>query len=107
VTLKPDALVSAGVGDVERTSFVEVDLATESLPTIGRKCAAFVAYWRTGLEQQRHGVFPAVVWLTTNTRRAAQISGVVRRLPAEAQALFRVALLAEAVTALTGTGGAG
>jgi hypothetical protein len=107
VTLKPDALVCLGVGDTERTAFVEVDLATESLPTIGRKCAAFVAYWRSGMEQRRHGVFPAVVWLTTNARRAEQIAGVVQRLPAEAQALFRVALLTETVATLAGTGGAG
>jgi len=95
VTLKPDAYVRVGVGDYEVSSFVEVDLGTESRPTIGRKCRAYVSYWRTGLEQQRHGVFPRVVWLVTDQRRLDGIADVIRRLPGDAHQLFTVALIAD------------
>ena len=58
VTLKPDAFVQLGIGDIERSLFVEVDLSTESQPVIQRKCRVYAAYWRTGLEAQHRGVFP-------------------------------------------------
>lgn len=90
--LKPDAYVRLGVGEFERSAFVEVDMASESLPTIQRKCRAFIAYWRTGLEQQREGVFPLVLWLVPDDQRRLRLVDVMGRLATEAQALFRVAL---------------
>lgn len=105
VILKPDAYVELGIGDEERSAFVEVDLATESGPTIARKCAAYIAYWRSGVEQAQREVFPAVVWLTTTPQRVARIADVVRRLPADGRALFQVALLPRGVAVLSGTAG--
>lgn len=95
-TLKPDAFVRIGIGRFERNIFIEVDLATESLPTIRRKCEVFVAYWRTGSEQQRRGVYPQVMWLVPSDHRRRGISEVVQRLVADTRALFTVALLSEA-----------
>ena len=45
--VKPDAYVCVGVGEIERSTFVEIDLATESPNTVYRKCQAFVSYWRS------------------------------------------------------------
>lgn len=101
ITLKPDAFVRLGVGDVEVLAFVEQDLATESLPTIARKLAVYVAYWRSGQEQRQHGVFPRVWWLVPTTGRAEAIRRVVAGLAREAQALFAVCLAHEATAALT------
>lgn len=80
VTLKPDAFVRVGVGDYELASFVEMDLGTESVPTIRRKCQVYLRYWQTGLEQQRHGVFPRVVWLVPDQHRVDKITGAIKRL---------------------------
>jgi hypothetical protein len=91
ITLKPDAFVRVGIGEYELASFVEVDLGTESVPTIRRKCQVYLRYWRAGLEQQRHGVFPRVVWLVPNQRRADKITDAIRRLiRSSAHGLFAV-----------------
>jgi len=101
VTLKPDAFVRLGVGEYEMSAFIEQDQDTESLPTIARKCEVYLAYYRTGQEEQRHGVFPLVWWLVPNSKRLNEIAGVIRRLSGEAHVLFRVALSGEAVTRLS------
>lgn len=80
IMLKPDAFVRVGVADYELTSFVEVDLGTESVPTVRRKCLVYLRYWRAGLEQQRHGVFPRVIWLVPDQRRADKIISAIKRL---------------------------
>jgi hypothetical protein len=99
--LKPDAVTRLGIEDVELSAFIELDLGTESLPTIQRKCQRYLAYWQTGQEQQTHGVFPRVWWLVPNQPRQQGIGGVVDRLAREAQALFTVVLRAEAAERLT------
>src|SRR6185437_1483838 len=107
VTLKPDAYVRVGVGDIERSAFVEVDLSTESPTTLHRKCLAFIAYWRAGLEQQHRGVFPAVLWLVPDERRQHRLLDVVRHLSHDAQHLFHVALLGDGPGLLTAPEGGG
>jgi hypothetical protein len=103
VVLKPDSFVRLGLGEMERSAFVEVDLGTESAPTIARKCGVFVAYWRSGIEQQRHGVFPSVLWLANSERGANRIAEAIGRLPHDVQHLFELALLGDAVATLTTT----
>jgi len=90
--LKPDAFVRLGVGDFELASFIEMDMASESLPTIARKCGVYVDYWRSGVEQRIHGMFPRVFWLVPHSKRLQAIGQVVRRLPQETRELFAVAL---------------
>jgi len=104
VTLKPDAFVRLGIGDVELSAFVEIDMGTESAPTIARKCGAYISYYRSGIEQNQHGVFPRVVWLANNPRSLGRISAVLHRLPREVQHLFAIAPTTAAVTALTDPG---
>ncbi|WP_284742819.1 replication-relaxation family protein [Amycolatopsis sp. RTGN1] len=101
LTLKPDAHVHVERDGYELTSFVEVDMATESLPTIHRKLDVYISYWRSGLEQARHEVFPRTWWTVPTPARRDAIQSVIRRLPTEAQGLFAVCLADEAVTHLT------
>jgi hypothetical protein len=100
ITLKPDAFVRLGVGAYEVSAFIEQDMSSESLPTIYRKSQRYVEYWRCGIEQHRHGVFPAVCWLVPDQKRLNGIARTLRGLAHDAQALFRVALTSEAVTLL-------
>lgn len=107
LTLKPDAFARLGVGDFERSAFIELDRGTESPATLTRKCQAYIAYFRTGLEQRNHGVFPSVLWLGTNARSVGRITDVVHRLPAEVRHLFQVAPHDGAIRILTDTAEAG
>jgi hypothetical protein len=102
ITLKPDAFVRIGVGDYELATFVEIDLGTESLPTIRRKCQVYLRYWRSGLEQQRAGVFPRVLWLVPDQRRVDGVTSVLKRLSrTSADGLFTVATVEQGPALLT------
>ena len=108
VVLKPDAAVQVGARDLILSTFVEVDLGTETLPTIQKKCERYIAYWRSGVEQQRTkmaddeaGVFPLVVWLVPDAHRRANITRVLGRLASDTAGLFTVALLEEGPSVLT------
>ncbi|MFC5099544.1 replication-relaxation family protein [Kibdelosporangium philippinense] len=100
ITLKPDAFVRLGVGDYELASFIEQDMATESLPTIVRKLAVYVTYWRTARNSRRTGsslgcggsfrLPPA------SSRRPEH-----QPVPSEARALFSVCLTTDALPSLT------
>ncbi|MEV6241020.1 replication-relaxation family protein [Lentzea sp. NPDC051838] len=107
VMVKPDAYVRVGFQEFERRAFVEVDLSTESLPTIERKCLRFIAHWRSGVEQQRHGVYPMVVWLVPDERRRQNIQRVIRRFTMEEAQLFTVALAADGPAFLSAPPAAG
>jgi hypothetical protein len=100
-TLKPDAYARLAVGEYVLSHFIEIDQATESLPTITRKCQVYIDYWRSGQEQHTHGVFPRIWWLVPNTARLNAIGSVIRGLPADAHALFAVVLTSEAASLLT------
>ncbi len=73
VTLKPDLHLYARNRDREYYAFLEVDRATENPGRIIRQCWRYDAYYRSGLEQQSVGVFPVVIWICPNPKRADQI----------------------------------
>lgn len=102
VWLKPDAFVRWGEGELEHLSFVEVDRATASAPTVARKLDTYRRYWQTGREQKRFGAFPRVVLLTPGEARRATLADAVSRQPSEARPLYRVELYEDAVRLLTG-----
>jgi len=102
VWLKPDAFCRFGTGRLEHLSFVEVDRATASVPTVARKLDCYRRYWQTGREQKRFGAFPRVILLTPHKARQAAVVTAVRRQPADARTLFRVGLATEALGLLTG-----
>ncbi|MCO5222572.1 MAG: replication-relaxation family protein [Thermomicrobiales bacterium] len=57
--LKPDLMVTVSSDAYDDHWYLEVDLGTESLPVLLRKCTAYEEYRRTGRPQSEHGVFLA------------------------------------------------
>jgi hypothetical protein len=98
--LKPDAAVTVQLGQFEDRWFLEIDRGTEATTTIGRACDRYRAYWSTGLEQEREGVFPRVLWLVPDASRYQQLVETLAKQPAEAWSLFAVALFDDAVSRL-------
>jgi hypothetical protein len=100
-TLKPDSYARLGVGDYEHTYFIEVDRSTEGSRAIDRQLRLYVAYYLSGTEQAERGVFPRVLWLTPDERRAEVIADSVRRLPSRDRELFQVVRFDQAIAAMT------
>lgn len=100
--LKPDLSIALRASDYEYHWFVEVDLSTHSAAAVVRKCQLYNRYWTTGIEQDRSGLFPRVLIVTPNARRAGLLEraiGDARQLSAK---LFAVTTTADAMACLTG-----
>lgn len=83
--LKPDLMVTLSSDAYDDHWYVEIDLGTESLPVLLRKCQAYEDYRRTGRAQAEHGVFPRVLWVMPTTARVARLTAAIAadtRLPA-------------------------
>lgn len=100
--LRPDGFLSLGVGNYELRWFVEVDRASESLPTVLAKCRLYADYYQSGMEQAAHeGVFPRVCWVVPDEVRAKRLRqgiGRDRQLPGR---LFMVTPSDNALQALS------
>ncbi|MGO4452557.1 replication-relaxation family protein [Arthrobacter sp. RAF14] len=86
--VKPDLSTElAGTPGAEDIAafFIEVDLGTESIPTLVGKCLSYEEYRRSGEEQRRFGGFPVIVWAMT----AARPQTAARRRQDLARALER------------------
>ena len=99
-TLKPDSFIRLGLGPYEDSYFIEVDRGTEGSRALERQLQLYAAYHLSGAEQQEHGVFPRVLWLVPDERRATVIQASVRRLAAADRELFRVARFDQAIDAM-------
>lgn len=80
-------------GSYEDRWFVEVDMGTESLPTLLTKCRLYMDYYRSGSEQASHGSFPQVLWTMHGPRakqRADALQQRVLRTPSLEPRLFRI-----------------
>ena len=104
ITLKPDAHAVVGVGEFEPHWFIEVDRSTETRPRILAKSRIYVDYQETGIEQDRHEVFPRVLWVTPDERRRAELDAVLLGLPLAERSIFDVTTDAEAIASLRGEG---
>jgi hypothetical protein len=101
--LRPDTFLVLGVGDYELRWFVEVDRASESLPTVLRKCQLYTDYYQSGTEQAKpSGVFPRVCWSVPDERRAERLQQIIDRDRTLPERLFVVTTAAETVTTLCG-----
>ena len=96
--LRPDAYAVVSRAGVDQLWWVEVDLATESLPTIRRKLRAYVDFWQRGGLGPR-GVMPRVLVTVPSERRAADICDERRTLGPLAGELVRVVLHRDAIQA--------
>ena len=68
-TMKPDMYAATAGGGYEDSWFIEVDMNTEAPSKIADKCARYAHYYRSGIEQERHGVFPLVAWIVHGEAR--------------------------------------
>ncbi len=100
--LRPDAYAVVGIGGDELHSFVEVDRGSESLPRLLRKCDQYAAYYQSGVEQARSGVFPQVVWLMDDDARIAKLTAAIEKRSDLPTPLFVVASDSEALRILSG-----
>ena len=101
--LRPDAFLVLAAAEYELRWLVEVDRASESLPTIRRKCQLYADYYQSGAEQAKSGgVFPRVLWSVPDEPRAERVQRIIdsdRTLP---ERLFVVTTAAQTVTTLCG-----
>lgn len=102
LSVRPDAFVALGVGELEQRSFVEIDRGTEGSSALRRKLSGYVDYWRSGAEQHEHGVFPRVVWQVGSDKRADVLRALIDELPAASRPLFSVARPAGVLVHLCG-----
>lgn len=82
--LKPDMMISLANHAYRDYWYLEVDLASESLPVLMRKCHAYEDYRHTGQAQQEHQVFPRVLWVMPTPERITRLKTAIaadRRLP--------------------------
>lgn len=100
-TLKPDLAMTIADDDSEHSWFIEVDLDTESRTVLQRKCQMYTSYWRAGVEQEQHGVFPQVLWVAPDSKRSASIASVFDRSGVEPR-LFAVTTADRAPFVLAG-----
>jgi hypothetical protein len=88
--LKPDAYLVTITPTFEDHWFIEVDRATESSSTILRKASTYEQYERTGIEQERLGLFPRVLWVAPHERRKSQLVTAIYNRPANAWRIHQV-----------------
>jgi hypothetical protein len=91
IQLKPDLSLVTACGDYEDHWFLEIDRSTEPPSRVIRACLKYEAYRQTGAEQKRVGVFPGVVWVTPDAKRAATLHNHIAGTPGLSHGLFAVA----------------
>lgn len=89
--LKPDAYLALSAGPVVGHWWLEVDRATESLPTLRRKLLAYLDFVRRGQLGPRD-VIPRVLISVPDERRRIGTQAIIDQLPSPAEELFSVSL---------------
>ncbi len=92
--LKPDAYAVYESGDWEQHRWIEVDRATESLPTLRRKLLVYVELAASNAEGPA-GVLPRVLLTVPAEARADAVRAVVASLPTPAPQLIVVELFSD------------
>jgi len=100
--VKPDAYVRIGNSGFLESWYLEVDRATESPSTLAYKADTYRAYYASGIEQHRHGLFPRILWCVPHERRYQVVVDVCGRQPSDAWALHQVTLTSDAVGLMSG-----
>jgi len=99
--IKPDGYVRVSNPDHADTWWLEVDLATEHLPTLKRKLAAYLDYYRRG-QLGPDGIMPLVLVTAPSAKRCSDIVRLIRQLPQQGAELFTVALHNDAAEVIVG-----
>ena len=88
--LKPDAYVVLSAEAHDDAWWVEVDRATESLPTLQAKLTAYLDFAHGG-QSGPNGLVPRVLVTVPDDARLQTVTRLIQRLPAPAAELFAVA----------------
>jgi hypothetical protein len=94
--MKPDAYLSISSGDVVDHWWIEVDLATEAVPTLRGKFMAYLDFVSLG-QLGPSAVVPRVLVTVPTVARLDVMTSVTAKLPAPADEMFVVALHDQAV----------
>jgi hypothetical protein len=96
--LKPDAYAIVRMGEVEDSWWIEIDRATESLPTIKRKLRTYLDFVHRG-QLGPDGVVPRVLITVPDDKpkRQSDIRDLLARLPEPADKLFYLTAFDKAV----------
>lgn len=86
--IKPDAYAVVSCGDVEDSWAIEVDQATESLPTLRRKLMVYLNLVANEERGPRGGLLPRVLLSVVDQRRLTAVRELVRSLPEPAEQLL-------------------
>lgn len=78
VSLRPDLYAETLCGKYRDRWFIEMDLDTEAIPIVIRKCRRYQEYYTTNLEQTVTGKFPVVMWLVPSERRKANLTQAIK-----------------------------
>ncbi|KQV73879.1 hypothetical protein ASC61_02010 [Aeromicrobium sp. Root344] len=89
--LQPDLAAVVDLTDFSDRWFIEVDLGSESIPTLLKKAGQYEAYRASGIEQQEHGAFPLVLWMFSRPDRADKLRAAILRSPRLTPELYRYA----------------
>lgn len=100
--LQPDLFAITQVPGYEDRWFIEIDLGSESLPTLLGKCRQYEAYRASGAEQAASGVFPLVVWQLTTPERRDRLAAAISRSAALTPPLYRLVLRGELAELVAG-----
>ena len=92
--LQPDLASAVRTRDYVDRWFIEVDLGTESLPTVLKKCGQYETYRASGIEQDAHHAFPLVIWIFTGQTRAEKVKSSILRSTRLTPNLYRVTTIA-------------
>jgi hypothetical protein len=94
--MKPDAYAALSSARIDDYWWIEVDLATEAVPTLRGKFLAYLDFVHSG-QLGPGDVVPRVLVTVPTDARFDVVAGVLERLSAPADQLFEVALHARAV----------
>ena len=103
--MKPDMYAVTCNGKYEDSWFIEVDMNTESPSVVVEKCRRYAFYCNSGIEQDKHGVFPLVVWLAYSDSRKNKLQQYIadsREIPEKSKGIFTVIMPNEFETLICG-----
>jgi hypothetical protein len=100
--LKPDLFAVTASGEYEDHWFIEIDRATESLPTLIRQCQQYTTYRRSGVEQAASDVFPRVIWVVPDQARLTQLRAAIASTRSLDDDLFIVTTPEQFIQVITG-----
>lgn len=72
--LKPDLYSVTRVDGYEDHWFIEIDCDTETIARVLEKCQRYTQYLCSGIEQEKTGVFPYVVWIVPDEKRKNSVT---------------------------------